>query len=82
MRLFPYPCPKELFPIGYQDIRIGKQKEDRPKVISQYLVENLVAAGTERIFVILGEGKSDIMRYYGDGKRFGTNIVYLYQEER
>ncbi len=80
-RLSPFPCPKELFPVGYQDIKIDGKTEKRPKVISQYLVENLVAAGAERIFIILGEGKHDIMRYYGDGKRFGTNITYLYQEE-
>jgi len=80
-RLAPFPCPKELFPIGYQDIHIDGAQQKRPKVISQYLIENLVTAGVERIFIILGEGKSDIMRYYGDGKRFGTNISYLYQEE-
>ena len=50
------------------------------KVVSQYLLENLVSAGADRIFIILGDGKSDIMRYYGDGQRFGTNITYLYQE--
>jgi len=80
-RLSPFPCPKELFPVGYQNIEIDGKIQKRPKVVSQYLVENLVSAGAERIFFILGEGKHDIMRYYGDGKRFGTNITYLYQEE-
>jgi glucose-1-phosphate thymidylyltransferase len=79
-RLSPFPCPKELFPVGYQDIDINGQVEKRPKVVSQYLLENLVSAGADRIFIILGDGKSDIMRYYGDGQRFGTNITYLYQE--
>ena len=80
-RLSPFPCPKELFPVGYQDIEINGQLEKRPKVVSQYLLENLVSAGADRVFIILGDGKSDIMRYYGDGQRFGTNITYLYQEE-
>ncbi|MGD8466105.1 MAG: sugar phosphate nucleotidyltransferase [Anaerolineae bacterium] len=79
-RLAPFPCPKELFPVGYQDYAIGGQPERRPKVISQYLVEELMAAGAERIFIILGEGKHDIMSYYGAGRRFGTNVAYLYQE--
>lgn len=79
-RLFPFPCPKELFPVGYQDIQIGSRLEKRPKVVSQYLLENLVAAGAGRIFIILGEGKHDIMRYYGDGTRFGTRVSYLFQE--
>jgi glucose-1-phosphate thymidylyltransferase len=79
-RLAPFPCPKELFPVGYQDYPVGGQPERRPKVISQYLVEELMAAGAQRIFIILGEGKHDIMSYYGAGRRFGTNVAYLYQE--
>lgn len=80
-RLLPFPCPKELFPVGYQDVEINGQVEKRPKVVSQYLVEHLVEAGAERLFFIVGEGKSDIMRYYGDGTRFSTNVSYLYQEQ-
>lgn len=80
-RLAPFPCPKELFPVGYQDININGKKEKRPKVVSQYLIENMVSAGANRVFIILGVDKSDIMTYYGDGKRFGTNISYLYQEK-
>lgn len=80
-RLAPFPCPKELFPVGYQDYKVGGQIERRPKVISQYLVEELISAGAQRIFIILGEGKHDIMSYYGAGRRFGTNVAYLFQEQ-
>jgi glucose-1-phosphate thymidylyltransferase len=79
-RLAPFPCPKELFPVGYQDYKVGGEIERRPKVISQYLVEELMAAGAQRMFIILGEGKHDIMSYYGAGRRFGTNVAYLFQE--
>jgi glucose-1-phosphate thymidylyltransferase len=79
-RLAPFPCPKELFPVGYQDYMVQGKPERRPKVISQYLVEELMAAGAERIFIILGEGKHDIMSYYGAGRRFGANVAYLFQE--
>lgn len=80
-RLYPFPCPKELFPIGYQDIQINGSTMKRPKVISQYLIENIILAGAQRIFIILGEDKHDIMRYYGDGSRFGVDFAYLYQEQ-
>ncbi len=80
-RLAPFPCPKELFPIGYQDYKVKDKIERRPKVISQYLFEELVMAGAEKVFIILGEGKQDIMHYYGDGRRFGAHVSYLYQEE-
>lgn len=79
-RLAPFPCPKELYPIGYQDYLVGEQVEQRPKVISQYIIENLRGANAEQLFMILGDGKHDIMRYYGDGSRFGVKMVYLYQE--
>lgn len=79
-RLAPFPCPKELFPVGYQDYELGGKVERRPKVISQYLFEQLTAAGAKRLFIILGEGKHDIMRYYGAGRRFDADVAYLYQD--
>ena len=67
--------------MGYQEVEIKGQLQKRPKVVSQYLIEDLVQAGTDRVFLILGEGKSDIMSYYGDGRRFGANFAYLFQEK-
>lgn len=80
-RLKPFPCPKELFPVGYQDVVIDGVLEKRPKVVSQYLLEHLVSAGAKQVFIVLGEGKSDIMQYYGNGTRFGAHVSYLFQEE-
>ncbi len=80
-RLAPFPCPKELFPIGYQDYMVSGNLQKRPKVISQYLIENIIAGGAKRLFLILGEGKYDIMKYYSDGSRFGVDIAYLFQEQ-
>lgn len=80
-RLSPFPCPKELFPVGYQDYKIDGQIQKRPKVISQYLIENIIHAGAKRLLIILGEDKHDIMRYYGDGNRFCVDIAYLFQEK-
>lgn len=80
-RLAPFPAPKELFPVGYQDFPVNGTIQRRPKVVSQYLIENIRNAGVEKFIIILGEGKSDIMRYYSNGKRFGLDIAYLYQDE-
>ncbi len=80
-RLSPFPCPKELFPVGYQDYLVQGVIQKRPKVISQYLVENIIRAGAERLIFILGEDKHDIMRYYSDGSRFCVDIAYLFQEK-
>ena len=80
-RLAPFPCPKELFPIGYQNYMVDGSIQKRPKVISQYLIENIIDAGARRLFIILGDGKYDIMKYYSDGNRFGADIAYLFQEK-
>lgn len=80
-RLSPFPCPKELFPIGYQDYLVGQMLQKRPKVISQYLIENIIDAGAQQVLFILGEDKHEIMRYYGDGSRFHVDVAYLYQEQ-
>lgn len=79
-RLAPFPCAKELFPIGFQDYPVKGQIEKRPKVVSQYIVENMVEAGVRRLLIIVGQGKQDVVEYYGDGSRFGLQIGYLYQE--
>lgn len=80
-RLAPFPCPKELFPVGYQDFMVNGQTQKRPKVVSQYLIENIIRAGADRLLIIVGDGKADIQKYYGNGSRFGIDIAYLYQEE-
>jgi glucose-1-phosphate thymidylyltransferase len=80
-RLAPFPCPKELFPVGYQDFLVKGSIEKRPKVVSQYLIENLRGAGVRRMMIIVGEGKQDLLHYYGDGSRFDMDITYLFQEK-
>jgi glucose-1-phosphate thymidylyltransferase len=80
-RLLPFPCPKELFPVGYQDVVIDGILQKRPKVVSQYLLEHLIDAGARRVFMIVGEGKYDLLRYYGDGSRFSAHFSYLFQEQ-
>jgi glucose-1-phosphate thymidylyltransferase len=80
-RLAPYPGPKELFPIGWQPYAVDGQVHRRPKVVSQYVVEGMVAADADALYIVVGERKFDLVRYYGDGRRFGTRIAYLFQEE-
>ena len=80
-RLAPFPGDKELFPLGYEDLRVGDEIQTRPKVVSEYLIESMAQAGVQNIIIILGEGKHKIMSYYGDGRRFGVDIAYLFQDQ-
>jgi glucose-1-phosphate thymidylyltransferase len=80
-RIAPLPGSKEVFPIGFNDRTIDGKPKRCPKVVSQYLIERMAAAGIEHIYIMLSEGKWDIMRYYGDGTSFGVHISYLMVEE-
>lgn len=80
-RLAPYPSPKELFPMGWQPYVGNGEVHRRPKVVSQYVVEGMVQAGVRYLIMIVGPNKYDLLRYYGNGDRFGAHLSYLYQED-
>lgn len=74
-RIAPLPCSKELFPIGFRDVK-GKRGRDA-KVVSHYLLEKMSAAGVRRAYIVLREGKWDIPKYFGDGSAVGIHLAYL-----
>jgi glucose-1-phosphate thymidylyltransferase len=79
-RLAPMPCSKEIFPVGLLESKTGDIVEYRPKPVGLYLIERMINAGVERVFVILNKEKWDILRYFGNGSSFGVPIAYLVQE--
>lgn len=80
-RVAPLPSSKELFPIGFRWRDVNGLRRLSPKVVSEYLVEALVAGGAERIFMIVNAAKSDILRFYGDGHAHNVSMGYLVQEQ-
>ena len=52
------------------------------KPILGYVVDAVTGCGVEDIVMILGYGKERIMDYFGDGKEFGANIKYVFQEKQ
>lgn len=75
-RIQPLAFSKELLPVG-------SRREDgveRPRAVSEYLVERMILAGADRICFVISPTKSDILRYYGS--RFGpAHVVYGVQPE-
>jgi glucose-1-phosphate thymidylyltransferase len=51
---------------------------ERPRAVSEHLVERMLAAGATKIAFIISPGKSDILEYYG-GKIGDARICYLVQ---
>lgn len=66
------PYPKELYPII---------RENRYKPISQFVLNNLTAAGVKHIVFVINETKHQLLGYFGNGHRFGCNISYVVQEQ-
>jgi dTDP-glucose pyrophosphorylase len=74
-RIQPLGCSKELLPVGSRVI----DGVERPKAISEYLVERMIAAGATQICMIISPEKSDIVRYFAE-RTFAAEIFYVVQQ--
>ena len=70
-RIQPLAFSKELLPVGVN--RDGGT--ERPRAVSEYLVERLARGGARKICFVISPHKDDILRYYGD--RLGE-VDYAY----
>ena len=75
-RMQPLAFSKELLPVGSR--RDGDR--DRPRAVSEYLVERLVLGGADRLCFVISPGKSDILEYYGGGV-FSARAFYSVQPQ-
>src|SRR5436305_1862190 len=75
-RIQPLAFSKELLPVG---TRVDADQQ-RPRAVSEYLVERMLTAGASRICFVVSPGKSDIMQYFG-GRLGGAAICYAVQQE-
>jgi glucose-1-phosphate thymidylyltransferase len=71
-RIQPLAFSKELLPLG------GGELDDRPRAVSEYLIERLIEGGADKICFVISPGKSDILQYYG-GHIGRTDIAYVVQ---
>jgi dTDP-glucose pyrophosphorylase len=74
-RIQPLAFSKELLPVGSYHDDAGAE---RPKAVSEYLVERMVAGGATKICFVISPTKSDIVRYYGSGVA-GVDTAFVVQ---
>ena len=73
-RIQPLAFSKELLPVGSRfDGRV-----ERPRAVSEYLVERMIIGGATRICFVVSPGKSDILEYYG-GSMGPAHVCYTVQ---
>jgi dTDP-glucose pyrophosphorylase len=73
-RIQPLAFSKELLPVGS---RLDGDTE-RPRAVSEYLIERMILAGADKICFVISPGKSDILEYYG-GNVFSAAVCYAVQ---
>lgn len=75
-RIQPLGCSKELLPVGWRTVKGHR----RPKAVIEYLLDRMIAAGTDRICFIISPEKSDIIRYLSDCD-YPAEIFYVIQPQ-
>jgi glucose-1-phosphate thymidylyltransferase len=75
-RIQPLAFSKELLPVGS---RLDGGTE-RPRAVSEYLIERMILAGATNLCVTISPGKSDIVEYYGGGWE-AVPVCYVVQPE-
>lgn len=75
-RIQPLGFSKELLPVGSS----MDGEVERPRAVSEFLLERMLRAGTTRICFVVGPGKSDIVQYYGASLR-SADICYVVQPQ-
>jgi len=73
-RIQPLAFSKELLPVGSR-LEGGVE---RPRAVSEYLVERMVRAGATKICFVVSPEKSDIMQYFG-GRAYSADVCYTVQ---
>ena len=75
-RIQPLAFSKELLPVGSR----SDGERERPRAVSEYLVERLVLGGADKLCFVISPGKSDILEYYG-GSVFSAHVFYSVQPQ-
>jgi dTDP-glucose pyrophosphorylase len=73
-RIQPLAFSKELLPVGSRT----EDGSERPRAVSEYLIERMLRAGVDKLCFVIAPGKSDILEYYGAGLG-GADATYVVQ---
>ena len=74
-RIQPLAFSKELLPVGS---RLDEAGMERPRAVSEYLIERMVRAGATKICFVISPWKSDILQYFG-GAVGDVDVAYVCQ---
>jgi glucose-1-phosphate thymidylyltransferase len=73
-RIQPLAFSKELLPVGSR----SQDGVERPRAVSEYLVDRMLLCGADKLCFVISPGKSDILRYYGS-EVGSVTVAYVVQ---
>lgn len=73
-RIQPLAFSKELLPVGSR----VENGIERPRAVSEYLVERMIRGGADKLCFVIAPGKADILQYYG-ARLWGADMAYVVQ---
>lgn len=76
-RIQPLAFSKELLPVGSR----FEGDAERPRAVSEYLVDRLLVGGATKLCFVVAPNKSDIMEYFGGAKLPSTSIAFVVQPQ-
>lgn len=68
-RLQPIGFSKELAPVGR-------------KAVIEYLIERMILAGVDKIFINTAEDKTDLIRYLAGKSEYKNNLIFMVRERK
>jgi len=82
-RLGPIPSSKEIMPLGFVrgESADVDQADWKPFTTMEAHLRAFREADIDKVVIILGHNKYDIMEYLGGGARYGLSISYVFQDE-
>jgi dTDP-glucose pyrophosphorylase len=75
-RIQPLAFSKELLPVGSR----VEGADERPRAVSEYLVERMIRGGADKLCFVIAPGKTDILEYYG-ARLWDADIAYVVQPQ-
>ena len=76
-RIQPLAFSKELLPVGS---RRDARGVERPRAVSEYLIDRMIRAGADKICFVISPLKGDILHYYG-GNVGDASVAYVVQPQ-
>jgi glucose-1-phosphate thymidylyltransferase len=76
-RIQPLAFSKEMLPVGSRADGAGVQ---RPKAVSEFLLERMIVAGADRVCFVISPEKTDIIGYYARHPE-AQRLCYVVQEQ-